>query len=173
MLRDNIEGRQEPLDRHQRRFGHIANVSLEWESRRVRRLVQHLLQVLADSEPVVIAEPGGQLSDVGIVRVNLAPRFGYCQVPGNASFRDPTLPGRLILLISDLSLIEVALGLLIGTLKAHAPADHPLQAARSPGSVVSPLRYRDRVSVSPKIQRLNGYCAPHRLEAHPRSPRQR
>ena len=52
VLGDDVEGRQEPLDRQQRRLGHVPGVPLGGETFGVGRPVQHHLHVLADGEPV-------------------------------------------------------------------------------------------------------------------------
>ena len=113
MRGDDVEGRQEPLDRQQRGLGNVPGVPLDGEAFGVGRPVQDHLHVLADGEPVVLAEAGGEIGDTGVVRVSLALCVGGFPVPGGPDLRDPPLPCRFLSLMVSLGSCELALGRLM------------------------------------------------------------
>jgi hypothetical protein len=167
LLRDDVDRWQVPLHGKQRGFGHVPRAALGRETGRIGRQVQHGLDVLADREPVVLAEPGRHLIDMRIVGRDLA--FCFLRPPlisaaclghllGSLVFAAPmvffgpakVLPGRI-----DRSLILLL------------PAEHAAEPSHRLGLEVSPLRSRNRKGKLPQVQGRHGNAAPERIEADP------
>src|SRR5207248_1339051 len=72
LFRNDVDRWQVPLHSKERGFGHVPRAALGREPGRVRRPVQHRLNVLADRKPVVLAKPGSHLIDMRIVSRDLA-----------------------------------------------------------------------------------------------------
>ena len=110
VLGNDVEGRQKPLNRQQRRLGHVSGVPLGGEPFWIGRSVQHYLHVLADGKPVVIAEASGQLCDVRVARLGPALRLGGSHSPGGLSFPGHALSRGFPLPVIILSASERLLG---------------------------------------------------------------
>jgi hypothetical protein len=139
VFRDDIGQGQVPLDSQQGGFGYISGSALRREPGWIRGTVQHYLDVLADSMPVVLAESGRlQFVDMRIVSADLALSVGNLPVMRLASLDDLPALLRFAALVIGLGVVECSPGLLAGSLIT------PLEHSRRFRFEVRPLRSRDR-----------------------------
>ena len=105
MVRDDIDRGQVPLDSQQEGFRHIPGTALSREPGRVRRAVQHYLDVLADSMPVVLTRAHPEFPEMLIVGIDLVPCVGNLPVIRPACLSELPEPVRFAVLVIGLGLL--------------------------------------------------------------------
>ena len=144
ILRDDIDRGQVPLDSQQEGFWHIPGTSLSRELGRVRRAVQHYLDVLADSVPVILTKARFEFLEMHIVSIDLVLCIGNLPVIRPACLSDLPEPVRFAVLVIGLGMVECPPGFVACSLVTLLAAEHPLEHSRRFRLEVRPLRSRDR-----------------------------
>ncbi len=162
LLRNDVDRWQVPLHGKERGFGHVPRAALGRETSRVGRQVQHGLDVLADSEPIVLTQPGRHLIDMRIVGRDLA--FCLLHPPLISAacvshlLRSLVFPPPMVFL----SLLKLLPGRIDRRLVLLLTTEHTAQPPYRLGFEVSPFRSWNRNGKIPQVQGRHSCCRTRR-----------